>query len=339
MEGPTATVEPIDDALGRPVDLSRVWIADKIIAHDVEGDDLADVLQQNGDASAWAVVAPGQVGTVAQMAAVLGLDDLVAEQLLSGQRHDQYDEAGGARLATLHVIGPETESIRFTEVGVSLILADQLLLILAADPVGHQLARTLSRSEQQLADGGPGRAAQLVIRHVLDGYAAVADRLQTRTDSLASELSIGTPLSAGRKLEAFELRRTVIALRRLTEPAREAIDGLAGSENPLGTDERYWFALASRRDRLGEAVAAVDDGLTSIFQASLALDSTHTANITKKFAGWAAIIGVPAVIAGFAGMNVGFWLHNSIGGFYLYLALMLAVAAVLYIVFRIKSWI
>ncbi len=332
-------MEPTDAALGKPVDRSRVWIGDKIIAHDVEGDDLADVLRQNGDASAWTVVAPGEVGTLRQMAAVLGLDDLATEALLSGQRHDQYEETGGARMATVHAVEPETGSVASAGIGISLILADQLLLILAPDPVGRRLASTLSGSEQQLADGGPGRAAQLVFRQVLDGYAAVADRLQTDVDSLASEVSVGAPLSAARKVETFELRRAVIALRQITEPAREAIDGLAGSQDPLGTDERYWFALASRRDRISEAVGAVDDGLAAIFEASLALDSTHTNNTVRNFAGWAAIVAVPVVITGFAGMNVGFWLHGSDAGFYLYLALMLAVAAVLYIVFRIKSWI
>lgn len=331
-----------EDAPARPIELSRVWIGDKVIAHDVEGDDLADVLQQNGDASAWGVLPRADSGALRQMARFLDLDELTVSQLLSAEHQVRYDEAGRARLAMLRAVetgavetGPEPA---ITDEPVSLIIADQLLLILANDPVGRQLAATLSRSAERLAGGGPDRAAQLVLRHILGGYATAVHGLEVASDRVSDELFGGDPLSAGRKLDVFGLRKTVTALRRATQPAGEVIDSLVESGDPDGIDERRWNALSAHHDRIASAVDALGDNLTAVYETSLSLDGAHTNEVMKKLTGWAAIIAIPALITGFVGMNVEFWFHSSVTGFYVYLALMLVSAVALYIVFKRKSW-
>ena len=79
--------------------------------------------------------------------------------------------------------------------------------------------------------------------------------------------------------------------------------------------------------------------MSSIFDASLALSDLRMNEVMKKLTAWAAIIAVPTLVTGFVGMNVGFPLHGTTGGFWVYLAIMLAASVVLYLVFRIKQWI
>lgn len=324
-----------EEAPARPVELSRVWIGDKVIAHDVEGDDLADVLQQNGDASAWAVLPRTESGVLDQMASYLDLDELTVTQLLSPEHQVRYDEAGRSRLAMLPAVEQGTGPAAVTEAPVSLIIADQLLLILAEDPTGRRIAATLSRSADRLADGGPDRAAQLVMRHLLGGYATAVHRLETATDRLSDALFGGDPLTADQKVELFGLRQTVTALRRTTQPAGEVIDGLVESG---GSDERRWNTVSAHHDHIAGAVDAIGENLTAVHEMSLSLDGAHTNEVMKKLTGWAAIIAIPALITGFVGMNVEFWFNSSVAGFYIYLALMVVSAVALYIVFKRKSW-
>lgn len=336
---PTVTVEPTEDASTRPVELSRVWIHNKIIAHDVEGDDLADVLQQNGDASAWAVLPPTESGTLHQIARFLDLDDLAISQVLSPERQARYEEVGGTRLAMLGAVDHRTGQTALTDHQVSLIIADQLLVILAADPIGRRFAHTLCQSSEQLSGGGPDRAAQLAIRRILGGYAEAVHDLEATSDSLAADLFGGEPLSQDRKLEIFKVRQTVTALRRDTEPAGEVIDALAESGDSGNADERHWGSLSARHDQITNSVDALSDSLTAIFETSLSLDGAHTNEVMKKLTGWAAIIAIPTLITGFVGMNVDVWFAGSTTGFYIYLVLMLVSAAALYLVFKRKSWI
>ncbi|GAB3916124.1 hypothetical protein GCM10027613_13890 [Microlunatus endophyticus] len=70
-------------AAGGPVALSEAWIGSRVIAHDLDGDDLADVLQQNGDASAWAIVPREETPELLRLAKILGLDEYAVSELLT----------------------------------------------------------------------------------------------------------------------------------------------------------------------------------------------------------------------------------------------------------------
>ena len=69
-----------------------------------------------------------------------------------------------------------------------------------------------------------------------------------------------------------------------------------------------------------------------MFETSLALADVQLNVIMKKLTGWAAIIAVPTLVTSFVGMNVGFPLAGTIAGFWVYLAIMVAVVA------RPSSW-
>jgi magnesium transporter len=60
--------------------------------------------------------------------------------------------------------------------------------------------------------------------------------------------------------------------------------------------------------------------------------------VMKKLTGWAAIIAVPTLVTGFVGMNVKFPMEGTTAGFWLYLAVMVAAALVLYVVLKLRNW-
>ena len=62
-------------------------------------------------------------------------------------------------------------------------------------------------------------------------------------------------------------------------------------------------------------------------------------DVSKKFAGWAAIIAVPTMIAGIYGMNFKFMPElNWIYGYPLALVLTLGSSGVLYLLFKRSGW-
>lgn len=324
-----------------PVALSQVWIGDKIIARDVHGDDLVDVLQQNGKASAWAVAPRSDTTELHRLTRMLGVDEVALTELLVPGHRVRFAELGDARLLRLRTPGPGGEVEQ--QYDLALIITDQVLLILADDGPGRQLATLLSRAADRLARGSADRAAQVVVESVIAGLAEACGRLEDAADGLAEDLFTGSPLSADGKLEAFRVRRRVTELRRVTDPTEDAISGLVQSlaDERVGDDpdDRHWMRIGDHAARVAASVLLIAESLTAIFDTSLALDSARTNEVMKKLAGWAAIIAVPSLITGFVSMDLAFWGAGGSVAFYVYLVLMVLSAIGLFMLFRRKSWI
>ena len=79
--------------------------------------------------------------------------------------------------------------------------------------------------------------------------------------------------------------------------------------------------------------------LNSALEANFSLISISQNDTSKKFAGWAAIIAVPTMVAGFWGMNFSFIPQTeSHYGFYLIIFFTVAACVILYLLFRRTGW-
>ena len=314
------------------VPFSQVWIGDRIIARDVHGDDLVDVLQQNGDASAWAIAPRTDSAELRRLAKILDLDDLAVAELLDPGHRIGYSEIAGTSLVRLR--SPlAAESLLETESAfdLSMIIAEQVLIMLVDDSHGRDLARVLAGAGPRLTRGGADRAAQLAIEATIARLSTITADLEDAGDALAEALFGGEPLSREKKLEAFRLRRSVTELRRIIEPTSEVVSELANSHDDQGPDAvRRWSMIVDHADRAANNVVMLGESLTATFDTSLSLDNARLGELMKRLSGWAAIIAVPTLITSFVGMNVDFWVQ---------LVLMLVTAAVLFIVFRRKDWV
>ena len=79
--------------------------------------------------------------------------------------------------------------------------------------------------------------------------------------------------------------------------------------------------------------------LTTAIQVNLGMISLAESEVTKKLAAWAAIIGVPTMVAGIYGMNFKNmpeldWLY----GYPLAMVLMIAIDVYLYFKFKKINW-
>ena len=91
--------------------------------------------------------------------------------------------------------------------------------------------------------------------------------------------------------------------------------------------------------RINEHVDTLRELLTGALEAHLSLTAVSQNDAMKKLAGWAAIIGVPTMVAGVYGMNFKFmpeleWHY----GYPVVMAGLLATCAYLYYRFKRSSW-
>ncbi len=333
----------VGTSLSGPLPLSRVWSGSKVLAEDLTGEDLADVMDLHADAMAWWVLDRSTIygqDELLQLAAALDLDALAVKDLTAADRRAKFEQLGQARLVVTNAVSPPDDEGRFSTRPISILITSRALICLTDDTGVLDLARLLAQHRDKLAVGGVEAAAQLVVAQIVAGYGELVSGLQAASDSLSAILFEERPLGKTEQLQAFRVRRQIAELRRLTDPMRTITADLRLScdVHEHGV-KRHWTLITEQQDRTADAVDQLQDELSSIFETSLALADVQLNVIMKKLSGWAAVLAVPTLIASAIGMNVRMPLWESTVGFWVYLGLMIALGLVLFVIFRRKDWI
>ncbi|MGH9902997.1 MAG: CorA family divalent cation transporter, partial [Pyrinomonadaceae bacterium] len=101
----------------------------------------------------------------------------------------------------------------------------------------------------------------------------------------------------------------------------------------------YFRDVYDHAIRVNEMVDNLRELLTTALEANFSLISIGQNEVTKRFAGWAAIIAVPTMIAGIYGMNFEHMPELKWGiGYPLVLALTLGSCLALYVHFKRSGW-
>jgi magnesium transporter len=140
---------------------------------------------------------------------------------------------------------------------------------------------------------------------------------------------------------SFELRKSLVLLRRVVLPMREVVNTLIRRDLQIVGDalQPYYQDVYDHVLRVTEWTESLRDLVTTILETNLTIQSNRLNTITKKVTGWAAIIAVPTLITGFYGMNVPYPGFSNEWGFASSIVLMIGIAATLYVIFRRKDWI
>ncbi|HET9649281.1 MAG TPA: CorA family divalent cation transporter, partial [Microlunatus sp.] len=342
-----------DIAAARPTPLSRVWSGGKVVADDLTGEDLSDVLQLHSDASAWWVLPRSDAATQAlhEVAGQLELDEFAVRDLTASDRRAKFDQLDQARLVITGVLELDPERADVVHHPVSLLTTDRALICSADEFGDFRPGRALSARQDWLAVGGLEAALQVTVGTVIANYEYVVGWLESASDELADALFQERPLTRDEQLWAFRLRNVLSHVRRMTDPMRTVLAELVDSvpetnraSKAAGAKRhaqlvRHWRLLQERHQRVANAADALREALASVFDTSLALADVRLNSIMKKLTGWAGIIAVPTFITSFVGMNVRFPLIGSLTGFLVYFLLMVVSAGVLYAVFKRWDWI
>jgi len=155
-------------------------------------------------------------------------------------------------------------------------------------------------------------------------------------DALFSDVPRGMAVQR----RSFELRKSLVLLRRVVIPMREVVNTLMRRDLHLVGEELmpYYQDVYDHVLRATEWTESLRDLVTTILETNLTIQGNRMNIITKKVTSWAAIIAVPTFITGFYGMNVPYPGFSKEVGFVISAAVMLISGVVLYTVFRRKDW-
>jgi magnesium transporter len=191
-----------------------------------------------------------------------------------------------------------------------------------------------------LAQAGVGYLLHGLLDYVVDGHFDAVRSLDDAVEALEDELFDENARVLTVQRRSFQLRKSLVLLRRIVIPMREVVNALMRRDLHIVGEEMspYYQDVYDHVLRAAEWTDSLRDLVTSILETNLTIQGNRMNVISKKVTGWAAIIAVPTFITGFYGMNVPYPFFGRSVGFTISMSLMIVSMIVLYRVFRRLDW-
>jgi magnesium transporter len=179
-----------------------------------------------------------------------------------------------------------------------------------------------------------------LIDYVVDGHFDAVQSLDDEIESLEDLLFDDRPHDADVQRRSFELRKSLVLLRRMILPMREVVNTLMRRDLEVFSAEMmpYFQDVYDHVLRATEWTESLRDLVTTILETHLTIQGNRLNIITKKVTRWAAIIPVPTAITGYYGQNVPYPGFGKQHGFWVSSLLIVVLSGALYVAFRRKDW-
>jgi magnesium transporter len=305
----------------------------------VEINNISEVLKQP-DRFVWiGLHAPG-TEMLKRIQQEFGLHDLAIEDAHRAHQRpkvESYDETLFIVLRTAQMNAEH--GIEFGETHFFLG-SNFIITIRHGSSIPYTEVRTRCESTPHLLKKGPGFALYAVMDAIVDQYFPVIDGLEQKLTAL-EELIFDEKLKRQTTAKIYELKRQLLDLKRAVSPLIDICNRLMRFDLKLIDEETrpYFRDVYDHAIRINEMIDNARELLSTALEANLSLISISQNDVAKRFAGWAAILGIPTMIAGIYGMNFKFMPELEMRlGYPVVLGSTFALCIVLYLFLRRSGW-
>jgi magnesium transporter len=270
-----------------------------------------------------------------------GLHPLAVEDAVLDHERPKLDRYRSHLFLTAYGVHLDTGTGQLATSELSAFITPRALITVRKDD-GLDIGAVTERwdSSEDLAKHGVGYLLHGLIDFIVDEHFAAVQALDDSIESLEDQLFSDVPMDREVQRRSFELRKSLVLLRRVVLPMREVVNTLMRRDLHV-IDESlhpYFQDVYDHVLRATEWTESLRDLVTTILETNLTIQGNRLNVITKKVTGWAAIIAVPTAITGFYGMNVPYPGFGKSWGVLAAVAIIIVTAAGLYALFRRNDW-
>jgi magnesium transporter len=303
--------------------------------------DISDYLEDESSV-VWLDLRDPDREDLSVLSSEFGLHPLAVEDAVEPHERPKLDRYRTHLFLTAYAVHLDTDTGQLATSELSAFITKQALITVRKDD-GLDIGSVLDYwdASPDLAKFGVGFLVYGLIDNIVDGHFAAVQSLDDSIESLEDQLFADRPMDKIVQRRSFELRKSLVLLRRVVLPMREVVNTLIRRDLQIVCDalQPYYQDVYDHVLRVTEWTESLRDLVTTILETNLTIQSNRLNTITKKVTGWAAIIAVPTLITGFYGMNVPYPGFSHEGGFISSIVLMIGIAGALYVIFRRKDWI
>jgi len=311
---------------------------------DAEGFPIAEISDHLQDPSAvvWFDLCTPSADELAAVSEELGLHPLAIEDALHEHQRPKLDRYTSHLFLTSYAVGLDTESGELTVCEVDAFVTDRALVTVRKDErfdIDAVVARWDGSAD--LAKYGVGFLVHGLVDYVVDTHFEAVQALDDAIENLEDSLFVDRPRDRAVQRRTFELRKSLVLLRRVVLPMREVVNSLLRRDLGI-VDEAmtpYYQDVYDHVLRATEWTESLRDLVTTILETHLTLQSNRLNVIMKQVTSWAAIIAVPTAVTGFYGQNVPFPGFGHPIGFWTSAIIMVTLSVGLFWMFRRRDWI
>ncbi|HEY1451137.1 MAG TPA: magnesium transporter CorA family protein [Solirubrobacteraceae bacterium] len=272
----------------------------------------------------------------------LNLHPLAVEDAVSEHQRPKLDRYDSHLFVNAYTLALDVESgeLDTSEIGV-FITRNAFVTVRKDEGVDIEAVVTRWDESKELARHGVSFLLWGLLDYVVDGHFEAVQSLDTEIEALEDLLFDQQPREAEVQRRSFELRKSLVLLRRLVTPMREVVNSLMRRDLHVIDQEMapYYQDVYDHVLRATDWTESLRDLVTTILETNIAIQGNRMNLVMKKVTSWAAIIAVPTAITGFYGQNVpypGFARH---WGFWFSSAVIVVISTSLYWAFRRRDWI
>jgi magnesium transporter len=330
--------------MGMVVNCAAYQDGRRIADIDIERDAVAALdIEQRGDAGGgrfvWIGLHEPSEELLRKVQGRFGLHDLAIEDAHSAHQRPKLEVYGDSLFVVLRTAQLQGGKIQFGETHV---FAGKGYVVTVRHGPSLSYAEVRSRCEHtpKLLRRGESFVLYSLMDFVVDNYFPIVHALEAEVDALEGE--VFAQASLRQDIERIsELRRELLILRRTVSPLLEVCDRLMRFDSPLIDQgmRPYFRDIKDHVIRLDERIDDLRELLTSTMETNLLLTSMRQNDVTKRLAGWAAILAVPTATFGIYGMNFEHMPElDSPYGYPTILAATAALCGYLYYRFKRAGW-
>jgi magnesium transporter len=303
--------------------------------------EISDYLASDESAVVWLDLRSPEHEDLAVLSEEFGLHPLAIEDAIHPHERPKLDRYGTHLFLTAYGARLDTSTGELHTSELAAFITKRALITIRKDD-GLDVGAIVDHwdASPDLAAGGVGFLLYGLLDYMVDGHFEAVRSLDDAVENLEDELFDESSHVLTVQRRSFQLRKSLVLLRRFVLPMREVVNTLMRRDLHLMGDDLipYYQDVYDHVLRAAEWTDSLRDLVTSILETNLTIQGNRMNTISKKVTGWAAIIAVPTFITGFYGMNVPYPFFGREVGFGISIALMVVSMFVLYHVFRRRDW-
>jgi magnesium transporter len=305
---------------------------------DIRKEDISEYIKRP-NCFVWVALKDPEPSELDEMREEFGLHELAVEDARQGHQRPKIEEYGDSLFAVMQTVENKEPELELGEVAM-FVGPNYILSVRRHSERGFIEVRARCEREPDLLRNGSGYVLYALMDTIVDRYFPILDELETELERI--EVQIFVKNAARSNIEAlYALKQKLMTLKHVVDPTMEAIGRLSGGRVPqMCTGLREYFRdVMDHLQRLHASIEGLRDMQTTAIQVNLGMINLNETEVTKKLAGWAAIIAIPTLIAGIYGMNFkNMPEYDWAFGYPIALGVMFGVDVLLFLWFRRIRW-
>lgn len=237
-----------------------------------------------------------------------GLHDLAIEDAHLAHQRPKIETYGDSLFIVLRTVQMNSSQgqIDFGETHF-FVGSNFLVNVRHGSSISYAEVRNRCESTPHLLRKGQGFALYAVMDSIVDQYFPVVEALEEELQGIEDKIFKEKP-SRETTENIYNLKRKLLDIRHAVSPLVDICSRLMRFDIKLISVETqpYFRDIYDHAIRINEMVDGVRELLNTALEANFSLITISQSEVAKKFTGWAAIIAVPTMVAGFYGMNFKF---------------------------------